>query len=274
MLESLYSVLRTFRWQDLLDIVVVSFVLYRLFLIIKGTKALHMLVGLAILLLALIFSQWVELYTVDWLVTSFWSQIVIALIILFQPEIRRALAQMGQNPFTAPLSAVEESRFVEEIIKACISLANKRIGAIVVFEREIELKDIVEMGIPLDAKVSKELLTSIFLPYSPIHDGAVIIKDGRIISAGCFLPLTLSSDVSKTLGTRHRAAIGVTEETDALVIVVSEETGTISAIMGGKMTNELDAASLRRILTKVFVTKREREKGNIFQKVKEYFQSP
>ncbi len=273
MSEAFYSVLKTFRWQDLLDILIVSFILYRLFLIIKGTRAVQMLVGLAILLFALIFSQWVELYTVDWLVTSFWSQIVIALIILFQPEIRRALALMGQNPFTTPLSAVEESRFVEEIIKACVSLANKRIGAIVVFEREIELKDIVEMGIPLDAKVSKELLTSIFLPYSPIHDGAVIIKDGRIISAGCFLPLTLSSDVSKTLGTRHRAAIGVTEETDSLVIVVSEETGTISVIMGGKMTKELDAASLRRILTKVFVTKREREKGNIVQKVKEYFQT-
>ncbi|MBI5182253.1 MAG: TIGR00159 family protein [Nitrospirae bacterium] len=251
------DVIRTLRVWDIIDILIVAFVFYKIFLIIKGTRALQMLVGILILLLAFIASGWLELYTIDWLVQSFWSQIVIALIVLFQPEIRRTLAQMGQNPLLRTISPIEETRFIEEIIRAAVSLANKKIGAIIVLERETELKELIEMGTSLDAKISKEILTSIFLPYSPIHDGAVIIKDGRIAAAGCFLPLTMSTAVSKTLGTRHRAAIGITEETDAAVIVISEETGTISVAMEGKMTRDLDAASLRRVLTKVFITGRK-----------------
>lgn len=265
-MDSFFDIIKTIRIWDIIDILIVAFVIYRIFLIIKGTRALQMLVGLAVLLAAFIASRWLELYTIDWIVQSFWPQIVIALIILFQPEIRRALAQMGQNPFLRTLSPIEETRFIEEIIRSAVSLANKKIGAIIVLERETELEDLIEMGTPLDARISKEILTSIFLPYSPIHDGAVIIKEGRIAAAGCFLPLTMSAAVSKTIGTRHRAAIGITEETDAVVITISEETGTISVAMEGKMTRDLDAASLRRILTKVFITGK-REKIPLLEKI-------
>ncbi len=253
------EVLWTIRWKDVLDILLVASLFYWLFLFLKGTRAFQMLVGVIIFFLVFVLTKLFELYTIDWLVTSFWSQIVLALVILFQPEIRKALAQIGQAPFGRALPPAEESRFLEEIVKACVSLANKRIGAIIVLEREIELKDVVEVGTPLDAMVSKEVLISIFLPYSPIHDGAVIIKGNRILAAGCFLPLTLSSDMSKVLGTRHRAALGVTEETDAVVIVVSEETGAISVIMGGKMTRELDAAALRRVLIRIFMKEKRRD---------------
>lgn len=262
--------IRTIRWQDILDILLVAFIFYRLILILKGTRTLQMLVGLAVLLLALVVSKWIELYTIDWLVTKFWSQIIIALIILFQPEIRRALAQIGKNPFSN-LTPMEEFKTLEEIIRASVSLANKRIGGIIVLEREIELREIVEMGIQLDAKVSREILNSIFLPQSPIHDGAVIIKGDRIIAAGCFLPISLSSDISKVLGTRHRAAMGITEETDAVAITLSEETGTISVIIGGKMTREVDASALRRILTKIFIKERREEGLPIIQKIRSFF---
>lgn len=262
--------IRTIRWQDILDILLVAFIFYRLILILKGTRTLQMLVGLAVLLLALVVSKWIELYTIDWLVTKFWSQIIIALIILFQPEIRRALAQIGKNPFSN-LTPMEEFKTLEEIIRASVSLANKRIGGIIVLEREIELREIVEMGIQLDAKVSREILNSIFLPQSPIHDGAVIIKGDRIIAAGCFLPISLSPDISKVLGTRHRAAMGITEETDAVAITLSEETGTISVIIGGKMTREVDASALRRILTKIFIKERRKEGLPIIQKIRSFF---
>jgi diadenylate cyclase len=252
---------QSIRWQDLLDVLVVAFILYWLFTTLKGTLALKMLIGLAMLLMALVLAKWMGLYTVDWLATGFWSQIVLALVILFHPEIRRALARIGQSPFNRPITEAEESRTIDEIVKASAALANKRIGAILVLERDIDLKEVVEIGIPMDAVVSKELLTSIFLPTSPLHDGAVIIKAGRIVAAGCFLPLTLRSDTSPLVGTRHRAALGVTEETDALVIVVSEEVGSISVIVGGKMTREVDMAGLRRVLTRNFLKGERKEEG-------------
>ena len=253
------EVLQSIRWQDLLDVLVVATILYWLFLTIKGTLALKMLMGLAMILVALLLAKWLGLYTVDWLATGFWSQIVLALVILFHPEIRRALARIGQSPFNRSMTEVEETRTIDEIVKASVTMANKRIGAILVLERDIDLRDVVEMGIPLDAVVSKELLASIFLPTSPLHDGAVIIRNGRIVAAGCFLPLTLRADASPLMGTRHRAALGVTEETDALVIVVSEEAGTLSIIVGGKMTREVDAAGLRRVLTRIYLKGEKRE---------------
>lgn len=251
------DIISELRWQDIVDIAVVSFVFYRLILLIKGTRAFYMLMGLVILFVTFVISRWVGLYTLDWLIQSFGSYIVLALIILFQPEIRKALVQMGQNPLTQRLTPMEESKYIEEIIRASVSLASKKIGAIIVIERNTELKDLIEMGTQLDARITKELLTSIFLPYSPMHDGAVIIKADRIVAAGCFLPLTISADVSKTLGTRHRAAIGVTEETDAVVIVVSEETGDISVSIDGSIMRKLDTPALRRVLTNIF----QQEKG-------------
>jgi diadenylate cyclase len=248
------ELLKQHRWiLDLLDISLMSLILYRLLLIIKGTKAAQMLIGLGILLLASMASRYLELYTIDWLVQSFWAQIVIAIIVLFQPEIRRALAHMGETQFLT-FTKAEELKSLEEIVKASISLANRKIGALMVIERETSLKDFVEVGTPLDAKVSKELLMSVFHPTSPIHDGAVIIKGNRIAAAGCFLPITLSSELSKALGTRHRAGIGLTEETDAVAIIVSEETGFISMALDGRLETRLDMGTLRDMMTNLFVS--------------------
>ena len=247
-----------YRWfKDTVDILLVYYLFYRLLLIIKGTRAFQMLLGIGFIVLAFVASQTLEFYTLDWLIHSFWSQIVLAVVILFQPEIRRALAHMGERRFFKVLSPVESSKFIEEVVKASVSMANKRIGALLVLERETDLTTIVEMGTNLDARVSKEILTSIFLPYSPIHDGAAIIRNGRITAAGCFLPLTLSANISKALGTRHRAAVGLTEETDAVVVVVSEETGEISVVINGVIDSNLDAPKLRKTISQLFV----RQKG-------------
>ncbi|MDH4231963.1 MAG: diadenylate cyclase CdaA [Nitrospirota bacterium] len=253
------ELLKEHRWiLDLLDIALMSIVLYRLLLIVKGTKAAQMLIGLGILLLASLASRYLELFTIDWLVQSFWAQIVIAIIVLFQPEIRRALAHMGEAQFLNFASA-EELKSLEEIVRASISLANRKIGALIVIERDTSLKDFVEIGTNLDARVSKELLLSIFHPSSPIHDGAVIIKGNRIAAAGCFLPITLSSDLSKSLGTRHRAGIGLTEETDAVAIIISEETGFISFALGGKIEERIDMGTLRDMLTDIFTAKKSKK---------------
>ena len=250
------ELLRQIRWQDIVDIIVMSIIFYRLLLIIKGTKAAHMLIGLGVLLVASLLSRYFELYTVDWLIQSFWSQIVIALIILFQPEIRRALAQMGETQFIHVLTPAEELKSLDEIVKAAIALSNRKIGALMAIERETSLRDFVEIGTPLDGKVSKELLLSIFHPTSPIHDGAVVIKGNRVVAAGCFLPVTMDTDISKALGTRHRSGIGLSEETDAVVIIVSEETGAVSLAMNGKLESPLDMGMLRDILTDLFTRKK------------------
>jgi diadenylate cyclase len=248
-----------YRWfNDTLDIALVYYLFYRLLLIIKGTRAFQMLIGIGIIVLVLIASQMLEFYTLDWLIHSFWSQIVLAVVILFQPEIRRTLARVGEQRLFRSLSPIESSKFIEETVKASVSMANKRIGALIVLERDTDLTTIVEMGTELDAKVTKEILVSIFLPYSPIHDGASIIRNGRIVAAGCFLPLTLSSNLSKALGTRHRAAVGLTEESDAVVVVVSEETGEISVVRNGVIEHNADAPALRKTLSELFVKRKDR----------------
>ncbi len=253
------GILEQLRWQDILDILLVSVILYRILLIIKGTKAFQILIGLVVLLIAFLLSGYMGLYTMDWLIQSLWAQIVLALVILFQPEIRRALAQMGEARFIPSFTSAEELKSLEEIVKASISLANRKIGALVVIERETSLRDFIEIGSPLDAKVSRELILSIFHPTSPIHDGAVIIRGNRIVAAGCFLPLTLSAELSKAFGTRHRAGIGLSEETDAVVIIVSEETGSIATAVGGKLEKNVDMGSLRHFLTEEFASPEKRK---------------
>lgn len=253
------DLIRHIRWQDVLDIALVSILIYRLLFFIKGTKAVQMLIGLGVLLIASFISTYSGLYTIDWIIQSFWAQIVIALIVLFQPEIRRALAQMGETPFLQSFTSAEELKSLEEIVKATVALANRKIGALIAIERETSLGDFVEIGTPLDAKVTREILLSIFHPSSPIHDGAVVIKGNRIVAAGCFLPITLKSEVDKSMGTRHRAGLGLTEETDAVVIVVSEETGIISMAISGKLDTHIDMGTLRDKLTDMFTVQK---KGN------------
>ncbi len=254
------QIISQFTIYDLIDIFLVALVVYRLLLIVKGTKAAQMLIGLAVLLLASIVARYFHLITLDWLLQSFWAYIVIALVVIFQPEIRRALAKMGETSFLQAFTTAEELKSIEEIVRAAVSLANRKIGALIVLERETELKDFIEIGVPLDARVSREILLSIFHPSSPIHDGAAIIRGNRIAAAGCFLPITLTADLKKTLGTRHRAALGITEETDAVAIVVSEETGGISLAMNGKLMEQLDMTALRQALTEVFTASKKAQK--------------
>lgn len=253
------ELLKQIRWQDILDIVFVAIIFYRLLLIVKGTKAAQMLIGLGLLLLASLISGYLELYTVNWIIQSLWAQIVIVLIVLFQPEIRRTLAHIGEARFFNAFTSAEELKSLDEIVKAAVALANRKMGALMVIQRDTTLKDFVEMGTLLDAKVSKDLLLSIFHPTSPIHDGAVVIRGNRVVAAGCFLPIALSQEVSKALGTRHRAGIGLTEETDAIAVIVSEETGTISMATAGKLETAIDMESLRNRLTNIFTTVERRK---------------
>lgn len=254
------KIINLIRWQDVVDILLVSVILYRVLLIIKGTKAARMLTGLVFLFLAFVLSKYSGLYTIDWIIQSLWAQIVLAIIILFQPEIRKTLAQMGEARFLPSLTTAEELRSLEEIVKASVALANRKIGALIVIEKETDLKDFIEMGTQLDAKVSRELLLSIFHPTSPIHDGAIIIRGNRVVAAGCFLPLTLSAEISKAFGTRHRAGIGLTEETDAVVVIVSEETGGILTAVAGKLEKNVDITALRDFLNENFVKHQESKK--------------
>lgn len=246
------EMMKEFRWLlDALDIALVAFIIYRIILLIKGTRAVQMLLGLAVILAVYVASQLSGLYTLQWILDNFLTSIVLVVVVIFQSDIRRALMHVGRNPFFADISYREETQVIDEIVTAAINLASKKIGALIVIERETGLKSFLEVGVEVDAKVSADLITAIFLPRSPIHDGALILQHGRLKKAGCFLPLSQNPDISKNFGTRHRAAIGLTEVVDAVAIVVSEETGKISVVVGGRMTRDLDSTSLRRILTRL-----------------------
>jgi diadenylate cyclase len=251
----MWSVLQSFRLRDAVDILVVALVLYRVFVLFKETRAVQMLLGLAGLMVASFLSRYFELFSTSWLLENFWSFWVLALIVLFQPELRRALAQLGQSRLLQGMTMVareERSHLMDDVVKAADALAAKRIGALVVLERTTGLRNYAELGVPLDALVSADLLVSLFLPYSPLHDGAVFIRGDRVAAAGCFLPLSRNTQLGRTMGTRHRAALGLAEETDAVVLVVSEETGRISLAVEGQMESPLDRETLRRRLGELF----------------------
>ncbi len=237
--------------RDTLDILVVSFAVYWLLLLMRGTRAIQIAIGLTALIGLRLVADLLELLTVTWILDNFLASAVLIIIVLFQADIRRMLARMGRGVFPT-INERQESQILEEVVRASQGLAAKRVGALIVLERDTGLEDLVESGTPIDAVVSKELLTSIFLPYSPIHDGAVLVTAGRVTHAGCILPLTLRTDLPEGVGTRHRAAVGITEETDAVVIVVSEETGGISVVVGGQLTRNLEAPQLRVVLHDLF----------------------
>ncbi len=239
-------------WHSLLDIGAVWFIIYQILLLLRGTRAFQMVVGILVFLFIYLFSRLLKLDTLNWLITSFWSQLILAVLILFQPEIRRALARVGKSPLLLGFRLSETSLDIDEILKTLQTLSKRGMGAIIVLERNNDLSDVVEVGVGIDATISQEILTSIFLPYSPLHDGAVIIRQNRILAAGCFLPISLSGDVSRHLGTRHRAAIGITEETDALALVVSEETGQISHVIAGRIHPMGNMTDLRSVLVRLF----------------------
>jgi diadenylate cyclase len=223
-------------WSDALDIGLVSFLIYELLLLIRGTRAVQMALSGGFLILLFFLSRWLQLETVNWVIRNLAAYVVFAIIVLFQSDIRRALAHFGRAPFFRYFERAESAaETIEEIVVAASTLATRRIGAIVVIERQIGLRNYIEGGIPLDAMVTYDLLASIFQPGSPLHDGAVIIQSDRVAAAACFLPLSVNPRVSRDLGTRHRAALGLTEENDAIAVVVSEETGGISLVIDGNI---------------------------------------
>ncbi len=234
--------------RDFIDILIVAFLVYRFLLLLRGTRGAQMTLGLAVLLGFYALTRYYRLRTLEWLFTNLFTYVVFAIIVLFQNEIRRGLAGIGRTPWFGSKRGSSGKEDFDEIILAATTLASKKIGALIVVERDIGLKNYAESGIALDAIPTYDLLVTIFSPNTPLHDGAVIVQRNRIIAAGCFLPLTLDPQLSKELGTRHRAAIGITEETDAVAVVVSEETGTISAAIEGKITSNLDGAGLREVL--------------------------
>ena len=246
------DVLDNFRLQDAVDIGIVAFIVYSLIQLIRGTRAARMLIGLSLVVLLYLSSRVFDLYTVNWILDNFLSSVLLVIVIIFQHDIRRALVQVGSRPFFGG-ATVLRGQDLEEILRAVVTLASRRLGGLLVLERETGLNEFIEGGTTVDAQISKELIVSIFLPASPIHDGALIIRKGRITAAGCFLPLPTNPNVSKTFGSRHRAAIGITEESDAVVIAVSEETGGISLVVDGRLTRDLDAGSLRGTLQKLVV---------------------
>src|SRR3954466_4074003 len=232
--------------RDLLDILVVSLIVYELLKLIRGTRAVQMALGGGVIVALFYGSRWGHLETVNWLIRNLVGYIVFAVIVLFQTDIRRALAHLGRAPFFryfAKAESAEES--VEEIVVAASMLASQQVGAIVAVERQIGLRNYIEGGIPLDAVLTYDLLLSIFQPASPLHDGAVIVQDDRVAAAACFLPLTVNPRLSKALGSRHRAGSGLTEENDAVAVVVSEETGSISVVSEGGIERGLEADELR-----------------------------
>lgn len=233
-------------WWDLLDIMIVSILVYELLKLIRGTRAVQMAVAITFIVGLFYFSRGFQLETLNWLIRNIVGYVVFAAIVLMQADIRRALVHIGRAPFFKRFErGSSDDDTIEELIVAVTTLAGKRTGGIIVLERSIGLRNYIESGIPLDARITYDLLVSIFQPSSPLHDGAVILQGDRIAAAACFLPLTVNPRLSRDLGSRHRAAIGVTEENDSVAIVVSEETGYISLVTDGDIQRRLEPDELR-----------------------------
>jgi diadenylate cyclase len=244
-------------WWDVLDIAIVAVAIYELLKALRGTRAVQMAVGSAFLVLMFYISRWGNLKTVDWLIQNLFGYIVFAAIVIFQADIRRALAHFGRAPFfryfLTPEGADETN---EELVFAATQLSAQRVGAIIIIERQIGLRNYIEAGIPLDAILTGDLLISIFQPRSPLHDGAVIVQNDRVAAAACFLPLTVNPQLARQLGTRHRAAIGLTEENDSVAIIVSEETGRISVAFDGKIEGPFEGDQLKKCLRSLLTERR------------------
>lgn len=240
------------RVHDFVDLFLVWLVVYRILLLIKKSGAVQILSGLGILAIAYMLSIFFELITFNYILEKFFSNLFVIVVILFQGEIRRALAQIGSNPFLSGSSRVEETHMIEELAKGLIACAQRGYGALIVLEREISLDYFIEEGHSINAEVSSELIVSLFHPSAPLHDGAVLVRGGKLVSAGCFLPLSKNSALDKNLGTRHRAAIGLTEETDAYVFVVSEENRFVGMAHSGKLQIDVDHHFIRQTLYELY----------------------
>ncbi|MGG4398389.1 diadenylate cyclase CdaA [Paenibacillus thiaminolyticus] len=233
--------------KDVIDILAVSYIIYQLLVLIRGTRAIQLLKGIFILVIIWAVSTWFNLYTLKWLMNQMFTFGVLALVIIFQPEMRRALEQLGRGKILGRRTAVDEdetARIIGELIKAVNYMSRRKIGALIVFERTTGLNEYTESGIAMESRLSSELLNNIFVPNTPLHDGAVIVRGSQIAAAACYLPLSENPFISKELGTRHRAAIGISEVSDAISVIVSEETGQVSLSMNGQVVRDIKEESL------------------------------
>ena len=247
------EILANIRLWDIVDIVIVAFIIYRIILLIRGTRAVQMLVGLVVVLGLYIVSLRVGFFTLHWILSNFIASMILVIIVIFQDDIRRALTRVGRNPFLSSSSSdkLEKVEIIEEIVRASLTLVEKRLGALIVLERKTGLNNYIEKGVLIDGCVQKETIISIFQPTSPLHDGAVIIQEGRIAAAGCLLPLDTDMEISDTFGTRHQCAMSLSRETDAVVVIISEEKGTVSLAFEGTMRWGLSERLLRDTLLKL-----------------------
>jgi diadenylate cyclase len=246
------------RWQDVLDIFIIAFIVYKLLILVVGTRAVQLLKGLMVLGLTAAMANLLELKALTWLLSRLFQAMLIAIPILFQPELRRVLEELGRGHLWKMRKGQERlETLAEEVLRAILYLASERIGALLVLQRETGLKEIWRSAVPIKAQPSQELLVSLFWPGNPLHDGAVILDRGTVIAASCYLPLTEKSDLSRWYGTRHRAALGVTEISDAIAIVVSEERGEVSLAVSGRLSKPLKEDQLRKLLIHYFRGKEE-----------------
>ncbi len=267
----MWAFLSQFRWQDAADIILVAILIYQILLFLKGTQAIQVLAGMFLLFLVYLAARRLELFTLEWLLDGVVKSFLLIVIILFQADIRRVLSRMGRRALAS--ADASEPLTVEEICDAVESLATQRIGALIILERQIGLSNYLEGAVKLDALVTKELLVSLFWPHNPTHDGAVIIQGDRVVAAGCLLPLSTRQDLDPALGTRHRAAVGITEHSDALALVVSETFGQISLARGGKLHRNLSRLQLRQTL-KDIVEDSNNKKGTWIERLSRLFWAP
>lgn len=271
MLVQLQGLLTTVNILDLIDIVVVAYFLYRIYLMLKNTRAATLVKGLLVLVLFMLISRWLNLHVISWLLEKSMTVIMVALPVVFQPELRRALEQIGRGRLFNKGSELDEQEMEEmlnAVANATVIMSRRKEGALLVFERETGLEERIETGVAVDGLISDSLLLNIFEKDTPLHDGAVIIRGKRIVAASCLLPLTENRNLSQELGTRHRAAIGISEQSDAVVLVVSEETGAVSIARNGELMRYLTADDVKEILRSYLLRPTVNVKETLFEKIK------
>ena len=268
----MWNLTHRIRITDLIDIIIVAVIIYELLLLTRHTRGSALLKGLFLLLVIALMSSLLGLVSLNWLLTAILQNGAIVLVVLFQPELRKALERMGRTRVfrkNAKKGTNEEKdTIISEIIQTIMDLSKRRVGALIVFEQQTGLQDVIETGTRLNAEISAPLLENIFEPNTPLHDGAVVIRDAEVMAAACILPLAEASGVSRELGTRHRAAVGISENTDAIVLVVSEETGIVSLARDGALTRPLTVKALEEILNEVYTSRNSRV-VNFFKNLRE-----
>lgn len=274
--EQVFFALKNIRLFDVLDILVVAFIIYKCVDFFKKSRAGQLMKGVFMLLLIFLVAQWLDLVSLKWLLNKLIDSAIVVAAIIFQPELRRVLERVGRGQFGGNRAITDESevlsRAIDAVCKSCAAMQEQKIGALIVFERSTLLSEIADTGTLMDAEASTQLISNIFFPKSPLHDGALLLREGRLLSAGCILPLTSNENIHSSLGTRHRAAIGLSENTDAAVVVVSEETGIISVAVNGEIKRNFNTVTLRGELNELlFIDENSTKSEDLFSKIKNIF---